>query len=136
MTLTELKTIVSKRAKDCCEYCLLPQSMGFYPYQLDHIIPKQHGGADDLNNLAWCCPRCNRYKGPNLATLDPETGQLTSLFHPRKQRWPDHFTFVVGEIQGLSPEGRATVTLLRLNDEVRITERRLLYTQGLYIVKQ
>ncbi len=33
-------------------------------------------------NLALACPYCNRYKGTDLGSLDPETGQLTPFFNP------------------------------------------------------
>jgi hypothetical protein len=56
------------------------------PYQIDHIIAKQHGEGDELDNLPFACIHCNRYKGPNIAGIDPETGELTRLFHPRTSR--------------------------------------------------
>lgn len=30
---------------------------------LEHIVPKNHGGTDDLRNLAIACARCNSEKG-------------------------------------------------------------------------
>ena len=30
---------------------------------LEHIVPKNHGGTDDLENLAIACARCNAEKG-------------------------------------------------------------------------
>lgn len=30
---------------------------------LEHIVPKNHGGNDDLENLAIACARCNSEKG-------------------------------------------------------------------------
>ena len=30
---------------------------------LEHIVPKNHGGTDDLGNLAIACARCNSEKG-------------------------------------------------------------------------
>ena len=30
---------------------------------LEHIVPKNHGGTDDLDNLAIACARCNSEKG-------------------------------------------------------------------------
>ncbi len=51
---------------------------------------RQHGGEDELDNLALSCHLCNSKKGPNLSGLDPDTGALTRLFHPRTDRWTDH----------------------------------------------
>ena len=42
------------------------------------------------------------------------------------RRWPDHFRWQETLIQGLTPEGRATVFLLRLNLSERLAERRQL----------
>jgi hypothetical protein len=44
----------------------------------------QHGGGDDADNLALACPDCNLRKGPNLTGIDPETGAVVRLFHPRR----------------------------------------------------
>jgi hypothetical protein len=39
------------------------------PFQIDHIIARQHGGATELENLALACIHCNRFKGPNMLGL-------------------------------------------------------------------
>lgn len=132
MTASELKQFIAKRAKERCEYCLLPQSTRLFPFHLDHIISKQHGGTDDESNLALCCPQCNRHKGPNIATLEPETGKFVGFFNPRKERWSDHFLFENGFITGLTPEGRATETIFRFNEPVRVAERIRLMKLGSY----
>ena len=59
---------------------------------------------------------CNRHKGPNLAGIDPETGELTRLFHPRTDSWPSHFRWDKSEIIPLTPVGRATLSVLFMND--------------------
>src|SRR5580700_9580832 len=84
---------VRSRSENLCEYCQIPETAFRLPFEIDHIIAKQHGGVTSLDNLALSCPRCNRYKGPNVGGIDPETGNLTRLFHPRKDRWSDHFRF-------------------------------------------
>ena len=73
---TELRQRVVKRANNCCEYCLLPESALLHKHEPDHIVPRQHGGETEEDNLALACLRCNRYKGPNLGSLDPQTGRL------------------------------------------------------------
>ena len=107
---------VRERANDSCEYCQLPFALHPAPFQLDHIIAKQHGGVSGLDNLALACIHCNRYKGPNLAGIDPETGTLTRLFHPRTDDWNVHFQWNGSEILPLSPIGRVTVLVLFVND--------------------
>jgi hypothetical protein len=126
-----LRNLVSQRADARCEYCGLPQGAApFVPFHVEHIIAQQHGGGDELDNLAWSCHRCNAYKGPNLASLDPQTGALVRLFHPRRDRWLEHFRIEGTTIIGLTPSGRATIRLLRFNDTHRLELReRLLREQ-------
>lgn len=104
----------------------------FLPHQADHIIPEQHGGSTSAENLALACIHCNRYKGPNLASLDPLTGELTPLFNPRIQVWTEHFILEQAYIQPLSPIGRVTAQLLRLNHPDRIRVRQALTEVGTY----
>ena len=127
-----LRREIAERAKNRCEYCLYPQQATILSHQLDHIIPKQHGGSDELRNLAFCCALCNRTKGPNLASLDPATGRLTPLFNPREENWHDHFRLAAAHIIGLTPVGRTTVFLLQLNSEARLIDRRYLVQSGFY----
>jgi hypothetical protein len=55
-----------------------------------------------------------------------------SLFHPRRQRWDDHFTLREGVIEPLTTEGKTTARLLKLNLDKRVVERRLLAAAGRY----
>lgn len=132
MTPPGLRARVAARAQGRCEYCGLPEREALHPHQIDHIIPKQHGGGDADDNLALCCVVCNRYKGPNLATLNPDTGQLVGFYNPRRHVWEMHFRLANGEIVGLTPEGRATAFIFRLNDAVRVAQRQALMHQGRY----
>ncbi|MDJ1170587.1 HNH endonuclease signature motif containing protein [Roseofilum sp. BLCC_M154] len=123
---TALRRLVTERAKHCCEYCQLPDNVGFYPHEFDHIIAQKHGGRTEADNLVLACWRCNRHKGTDLGSFDPETGKFSFLFNPRTQSWSQHFRQEDGEIFGLTPEGRTTALLLQLNQPDRITERKLL----------
>ena len=60
------------------------------------------------------------YKGPNLTSIDLETGAIVPLFHPRQDVWQGHFAFRGPRIIGLTPRGRATVQLLNLNATRRV----------------
>jgi len=127
-----LRRLVIERAGNCCEYCLLPQWAALHKHEPDHIISTQHGGKTEESNLALACLRCNRYKGPNVGSFDPLTGQLVPLFHPRLHIWPDHFVLEGATIRAHTAEARATIKPLCLNDEDHITERRRLLDAGLY----
>jgi hypothetical protein len=69
------------------------------------VIAVNHGGQTVVENLALCCAVCKRFKGSDIASIDPETGQLTPLFHPRLDSWDDHYEFRNGEILGLTATG-------------------------------
>ena len=61
----------------------------------------------------------------HLAATDPQTGNPTPLFHPNQQAWTDHFRWEENglQIMGLTPIGRATVSLLRLNRALLLRAR-------------
>ena len=117
-----LRSAVIERAGGRCEYCHKPQ-ISFFPHEVDHVVALKHGSATTLENLAFACFQCNRYKGSDLSSIDPHTGAITPLFNPRTQLWTEHFRFDGAIITPLTPEGRATVFLLRLNDLERTQER-------------
>jgi hypothetical protein len=117
---------VVERASGCCEYCLIPQTVGAGLHHLDHLIALKHGGATVDENLALACIDCNQDKGSDLAAIDPVERVIVLLFNPRTQRWGDHFQLVGPRIVGRTPIGRATVALLRLNDDARLIDRQML----------
>jgi hypothetical protein len=118
-----LRKLVFDRAEGRCEYCLFPQSLAASSHQIDHIIAEKHGGLTQENNLALCCSLCNLRKGSDIATLDPTTGKLTSLYHPRIHAWREHFRMEGIQVVGLTAIGRATAHFLQLNSIDRLTER-------------
>lgn len=127
----ERRGSIRRRARDSCEYCCLPQRASLLPHHVDHIIASQHQGSDDESNLCLCCLRCNLKKGPNIAAVDPTTGDIARLFHPRTQSWSEHFSLdEEGMLRGLTPEGRATVQLLEMNEAERVRLRLILLQQG------
>lgn len=129
-----LRRTVIKRARGKCEYCLLHQDDTSFTHPIDHIVAVRHGGKTVADNLACACIECNRNKGADLTTIDPLTGAITPLFHPRKQAWHEHFSLEGVQIVGLTDVGRATVALLRLNDPMRLMERAALIASGRYLL--
>lgn len=126
-----LRAAVRRRAGDVCEYCRLPQTASrFVRFHVEHIIARQHGGPTESENLALACGFCNFHKGPNIASLDPESSQLVPLFHPRRESWAAHFTWAGTLIIGTTPIGRATVQLLAMNDWERVEVRENLHALG------
>jgi hypothetical protein len=127
---TAARALVRERANNRCEYCLLRQEHCDFTHHVEHILSKQHGGRDTAGNLALACHRCNLRKGPNLTGVDPMTGELVPLFHPRRDRWREHFVFHGPRIEGLTPIGRATLQVLAMNDPRRLELRSEFLARG------
>ena len=120
---TTTREAVRRRAGERCEYCRLRQAHSDLKHHVEHIMARQHGGSDHADNLALACHRCNLHKGPNLTGVDLPTGQVVSLFIPRRDRWSDHFAFEDARIIGITAVGRATVQVLSMNDARRLELR-------------
>ena len=125
-----LRDAIRERAGFNCEYCLLPETESFFRFEPDHIIALKHEGQTELSNLASSCLECNRLKGTDIASVDPETGRIVRLFHPRQDRWPDHFEFRDGLIVPKTDIGRVTEHLLQLNRPKLVSIRRQLLVKG------
>lgn len=67
-----------------------------------------------------------------MDAVDPETGTTVPLFNPRTQIWREHFIWDERGtlILGLTPIGRATIQALSMNDELRVSARRLWVQAG------
>ena len=78
-----LRRIAEQRASGRCEYCLIDGDDTLLPHEPDHVISIKHGGPTEETNLAWACFLCNRFKGSDIASIDPNSGQVVRLFHPR-----------------------------------------------------
>ena len=127
-----LAAAVRRRAGGWCEYCQLPDSLHPAAFEIEHVIPKQHGGETTLSNLAYACLRCNRHKGPNLAGLE-RVGTATTLvplFHPRRHKWDRHFRWDGPLLLGRTPIGRVTIQVLDMNDSLRVALREELIAEG------
>jgi hypothetical protein len=127
-----LKRAVADRAQGCCEYCRSQARLATHPFSIEHIIPKTRGGEAAVNNLALACQGCNNHKYDKIAARDPASGQAVPLYHPRRDRWRDHFVWSA-EFQlivGRTPVGRATVEALQLNRSGVVNLRRVLYSMG------
>ena len=128
----ELRSEVARRAAQRCEYCLIHTDDAGFSHQVDHIVSRKHGGPSAFDNLAYACVICNRYKGTDIASRDPRSGEAVRLFDPRRDRWTDHFRLEGPLITPISGVGSVTERLLRFNTPERIIERRLLRSLGRY----
>ena len=123
---TVLRNLVYERAEGLCEYCLIDEEISFTKHQIDHIIAEKHGGETVEKNLALACALCNKYKGSDLTSIDNETGEIARLFNLRKDVWSEHFRIENGVFIGLTPNARAMIRLLQMNNSARVEERRIL----------
>jgi hypothetical protein len=102
------------------------------PFQVDHIVAREHEGASDLANLALACFHCNRHKGPNIAGVDSATGEVVRLFNPRTDAWRNHFRLDGAVLVGLTAAGRGAVQVLAINDPEFLKVRVALIAEGVY----
>jgi hypothetical protein len=122
---TSLQRRVRLRAGDRCEYCRLAQAGQEATFHVDHVVPRVAGGQTVMENLALACVSCSLRKGSRISAIDPTTGDMTQLFHPRNHAWSDHFAAgASGEIQGLTAMGRGTVVALSMNRVLAVRIRR------------
>jgi 5-methylcytosine-specific restriction endonuclease McrA len=60
---------------------------------IEHIVPRNHGGTDALDNLALACARCNALKGKRLDHRrrdDPTLTEVIDVLRTRRRaRWRD-----------------------------------------------
>ena len=118
---------VRERDGGICLYCHSPETLALTKFEIDHIIPISSGGSTNLENLCLACPACNRYKGAFQLAIDPISGNEVTIFLPLQQQWSKHFVWSEDqyEIQGLTPTGRATVVVLRMNRTHLVNLRQL-----------
>ncbi len=120
-----MAVMIRARAGDCCEYCRLPAMSSQAPFEVEHIIPVKHQGDSSPENLALACFHCNRHKGVSISGIDPDTGGLVRLFHPRLDVWSRHFRMKNGVLTGRTPIGAVTIDVLVMNDHLQVQLRHL-----------
>ena len=127
-----LERLVRARAKHRCEYCQASEWLTGQAAEIDHILPRSLGGMTTEDNLCLACSACNGYKLDRSEALDAETGEVVPLFNPRRQAWHDHFAWSDDgtSIGGLTPIGRATVELLKVNRPLAVAARAVWVSVG------
>ena len=127
-----LRDEITKRARGFCEYCRSNSEFSDSPFDIEHIFPFSEGGENISENLALSCHGCNLHKSNKTVGFDVFSEEIVRLFNPRKDNWNHHFawaksfTFIVG----LTPIGRATVEVLKLNRKGLVNQRKILYLCG------
>ncbi len=130
-----LRRLVRARADNLCEYCLLHENDTFFGCEVDHIISEKHAGLTREDNLALACFVCNHNKGSDIGSLVPGSGSLVRFYHPRLDRWQDHFRLDSGGlIVAITDVGEATARIFGFNTDERLLERQALQAAGRYPV--
>lgn len=127
-----LRRLVWQRAGGGCEYCRIRQEFDELTFQIEHVIPRKHPGTADAENPALACFAGNNHKGTNRSGLDPRTGELTRLFHPRCEDWNQHFGWNGAWLAGRTAIGRATIDVLAIKLPHRRELRLALMAEGVF----
>ena len=127
-----LERRVWRRARGCCEYCLMPQEHDDAPFEIDHVIARKHDGLTAGKNLSLSCFYCNSFKGSNIAGIDRKSRKVKPLFNPRRQSWARHFRWRGAYLIGRTAIGRVTIAVLKINDPLRVELRQNLIDEGVF----
>jgi hypothetical protein len=126
------RAFIVARAGSRCEYCKMHQSLQGATFHIEHVIPRARGGTSKLDNLALACPSCNLYKADRVSSALDRDSATVALFHPRIDRWSDHFEWDDYQLVSRTEIGKATIGLLDLNHERRIRIRQAEQMFGLF----
>ncbi len=111
---------------------MIAEEDAYFRFQVEHIISRKHGGSSEIDNLAWACVFCNRYKGSDIASLIPARNELIRFYNRRTDRWREHFRLNGVFIEQLTEIGEATTRILQMNHDDQILERQVLNVGGRY----
>lgn len=113
MTISaELRHRIRQHAQFACEYCGVTETDTGGELTVDHFQPQAKGGSDELENLVYCCVRCNQYK----VDYWPNQPRDPQLWNPRTETATTHFLRLEdGTLYPLTPTGAFTIRRLRLN---------------------
>ncbi len=107
-----------------CQYCAVRAPTEELTF--DHVVPRSRGGVTSWKNVVAACSRCNLHKGNTTHQIDPLTGRLAQLFHPRIDSWNEHFRWDEDGTRLLASTatGRVTLLVLNMNNEEILEARR------------
>ena len=113
MSITpEQRRVIRQRAHFSCEFCGVSETDTGGELTVDHFQPQAKGGTGDLDNLLYCCIRCNQYKA-DYWPIQPDNPHL---WNPRRDPIDTHLLFLIdGTLYPITPIGAVTLKRLRLN---------------------
>jgi hypothetical protein len=124
MTEQERRAATRRRYSERCGYCGVHESEAGADLEIDHFQPRSAGGSDDPDNLVYCCPTCNRFKGDFHPENNPSTPALR-LLHPLHDDLAQHMREDADcLLAALSPMGTFHIDRLKLNRPPLVALRR------------
>ena len=107
MSITaKVRRVVRQRAQCACEFCGVTETDTGGDLTVDHFHPKAKGGTDELDNLLYCCHRCNQYK----ADYWPMQPDDPVLWHPRHDPIETHLLLLAdGTLYPINARGTTDV---------------------------
>ena len=81
-----LRAFIAEQWNHRCAYCGKGDWEDATRFNLDHVVPRIAGGADNVRNLVWNCQPCNQLKGdrPVEAFLRENPERLTAVLRQRR----------------------------------------------------
>ncbi len=108
-----MREIVRQTYQFRCGYCGVHEEDAGAILTIDHYRPQSRFGNHTLENLVYCCPKCNAYKGSYWHEVDPP---YIRLLHPRQDDLTAHLREETnGRVVGLTKEGVFFIQRLHLN---------------------
>lgn len=98
-----------------CGYCTIREEDYGGQLNTDHYRPISRGGTNEIDNLVYCCTRCNQYKGDFWPTAEYlATGRR--ILHPQQDDVTLHLREEAdGRLSGLTVTGQFHIHKLHLN---------------------
>lgn len=120
----ERREAVRRAYEHRCGYCGVHEQEVGSALEIDHFQPRSLGGGDDLDNLVYCCPSCNRLKGDFWPTGDLSTTHRRVL-HPHRDDLAAHVREEAdGRLIAVTETGAFHIERLRLNRPPLVALRR------------
>jgi hypothetical protein len=129
----ELRRQIRTEVGELCGYCKSSERWLGISHEVEHIIPEAAGGASTPENLWLACRRCNSFKANRREAIDPLTRNSVALFHPRNDKWNEHFhwSFDGTMVIGVTACGRA-MAALQLNHPLVVVAREMWVRLGIH----
>lgn len=93
---------------------------------------KNTAAPTQLDNLAYACVYCNRFKGSDIGSVYWPSEEIVRFYNPRTDQWADHFQVQDVTIVPLTTIGEVTIRVFKFNHIDRLLERQELVARGRY----